>query len=93
MNDIRGIDGYEGPAALGPQSMGRPHRSKSTPAPSGKAEQVEISEIALFMNKVAMMPQIRAQKVENVRRALAAGTYDVHGKLSLAIDRLLDEYV
>ena len=37
------------------------------------------------------LPEIRAEKVDSLRAAIAAGTYDEERKLSVALDRLLEE--
>lgn len=91
MNDIQRIDGYGGVAPLGPHSGGPANHAHSPPKPTDQEDHVEISQIARFMSKIAAMPEIRVEKVENVRQALAQGAYDVEGKLSAALDNLFIE--
>jgi negative regulator of flagellin synthesis FlgM len=55
------------------------------------ADEVDISEAARQMEQVRQMPDIREDRVEAVRRQIAAGTYETNDKLSVAIERLLDE--
>ena len=63
------------------------------PPPTGdESDQVEISPIGRYLQQIAMLPEIRAEKVEEVRQALAEGVYDVEGKLPYALDRFLEEY-
>ncbi len=54
-------------------------------------DQVEISERARFLSKIASMPDIRQEKVDQVKQQLTDGTYDINGKLSVAFDRLFAE--
>ena len=37
------------------------------------------------------LPEIRTDRVAQIREALEAGTYETQEKLDIAIDRLLDE--
>jgi len=92
MNDINGIDGYGGPNAIQPPGR-QGSRSDNIPSsPARTPDQVEISPIAHLLQKIALLPEIRAEKVNPTKETLAQGTYDVEGKLSMALDRLLDEY-
>ena len=92
MNNIQGINGYGGPRAVGPQSQASSGEAVARPTPTTNADEVEISQIARFLSQIATMPEIRAEKVDIIRQGLATGTYDVEGKLSAALDKLLDEY-
>ena len=57
----------------------------------GGEDQVEISERARFLSKIAAMPDIRQEKVDMIRQQLAEGSYDIDGKLSTALDKLFAE--
>ena len=52
---------------------------------------MNISEAARQMEQVRQMPDVRENRVEAVRRQIAEGGYETGDKLSVAIDRLLDE--
>lgn len=39
------------------------------------------------------LPDIRSGKVLQIRRELAEGTYDINGRLTVAVDRLLESLV
>jgi flagellar biosynthesis anti-sigma factor FlgM len=54
-------------------------------------DRVELSDHARFLATMRDLPPIRAAKVEAIRAQLEAGTYDVDGKLGVAIDRMVDE--
>jgi len=92
MNNINPVEGYQKLPPIGPSSGSRPQNGPSMTQAAGKSEdQVQISQAALFLSKIAQMPEIRTEKVEEVRQALAEGTYDIEGKLSVALEKFLDE--
>ena len=92
MSKISGINGYSGATPIGPQQPGGAGGAEASQSLSRKADRVEISPAARFLNQIAGLPDIRPDKIESIRRALADGTYDVDGKLSIALDRLLEEH-
>ena len=92
MNDIQGINGSGGLHIIKPQMA--PHNAQPplTPSLHVDSDRVEISDVARFLNKVAALPEIRSEKVDQIRQALAENRYDVEGRLSESLDRLVDEY-
>ena len=54
-------------------------------------DRVEISPIARLMSEISALPEIRAEKVAQVRAEIQAGTYITPEKLDIAIDRLLED--
>lgn len=92
MSNIRGVNGYSGPNSIRPQAPRDSSRITPTPPKSQKDDQVEISPIARFLSAVATMPEIRVEKVEEMRQSLANGTYDIEGKFPTAVQNMLDEY-
>ena len=92
MNNIYGINGFGGPHPLQPQSTSNSDPPRAKPVPHEKADQVEISDIARLMHKIAQLPDIRTDKVQQVQQAIIQGTYETEEKLSIALDQLLDEY-
>ena len=92
MSNINGINGYGGPNAIPPTGP-RGSQPASTPTPPvDEPDQVEISSVARYLQKIAMLPETRTEKVQQVRQALEQGVYDLEGKLSYALDNFLDEY-
>ena len=92
MNNIQRINTYGQLPAVGQQSSGGVEKSRTAPSASKNEDEVQISDMGAYLGKIAAMPEIRAEKVEAIRMALADGTYDVEGKLSQALDLLLDEH-
>jgi negative regulator of flagellin synthesis FlgM len=80
----------------GPQSISSPHRAqaaqpRSETAPSRGVDQLDISPEAEFVSRIRDVPDIRADRVAQVRQAIESGRYETPDKLDIAIERLLDE--
>jgi negative regulator of flagellin synthesis FlgM len=81
----------------GPQAIGAPHRAAggqatSSVGRSAAADQLDISHEADLVSRTRDVPDIRADRVADIRAAIAAGEYETDDKLSVALDRLLDEF-
>jgi len=92
MSNINGVGGYSGLRAVSAALSQRSGRiSQAEGSDETKQDEVEISSIARYMSEIAAMPAMRMEKVNEVREALADGTYDIEGRLSQAVDRMLEE--
>jgi negative regulator of flagellin synthesis FlgM len=86
-----------GPSHMhGSQSIGAPHAARAAqqttrPESPQIADEVDISDAARLVEQTQQMPAIREDRVEAVRRQIAAGTYETADKLDVAVERLLDE--
>ena len=80
----------------GPQPINAPHRAMA-PQPSAQssnitgADQLDISREADMVSRVRDLPDIRADRVAEIRAAIEEGVYETDEKLELAVGRLLDE--
>lgn len=54
-------------------------------------DQIDISPAAEMVGRVADLPEIRADRVSEIRAQIAAGIYETDAKLDAALGRLLDE--
>ena len=82
----------------GPQSIQGPQRAQfaKTPEPAATqansgVDQLDISPEAQILSQVRDIPEIRADRVAEIRAAIAEGVYETEEKLDIALDRLLDE--
>lgn len=80
----------------GPQSVNAPHRAQTAqPAThsgyAGGADQLDISREADMISRARELPEIRTDRVAEVRAAIEAGTYETPEKIEAAVGRLLDE--
>ncbi len=44
-----------------------------------------------MLDGISRLPEIRHEKVEEIRRQIASGSYETPEKLELALDRMMDE--
>jgi anti-sigma28 factor (negative regulator of flagellin synthesis) len=61
------------------------------PSRSGSADRVEVSEVARWLEEMNRLPAVREDKVAAARAAIANGNYDTDEKLSIALNRLMDD--
>ena len=54
-------------------------------------DRVEISQIARLMSEVSLIPEVRAEKIAQVRAQIEAGTYITPEKMDIAVGRLLQD--
>ncbi|HEX4132342.1 MAG TPA: flagellar biosynthesis anti-sigma factor FlgM [Pirellulales bacterium] len=85
-----------GPALVhGPQSVLAPHAAKPAGAASIRSvdvsDQIDISPEAQFLTQIGEMPDIRSDRVNQLRAQIASGNYETAAKLDAALERLLDE--
>jgi negative regulator of flagellin synthesis FlgM len=86
-----------GPSGVhGAQPIHGPHapRPAEATAPSGSSsigDQLDISEAGRIAAQLAEIPDIRSDRVAELRAAIASGTYETEARISQAVERLLDE--
>lgn len=85
-----------GPSQVqGPQSIRATQRLQATQADSvvdnTPVDQVDISVEADFVSQIHDLPAVRAERVDDIRAQIEAGTYETDQKLDVAVGRLLDE--
>ena len=96
MPDIASIaNGSVGPIHKA-AAVGRSNEMKSTgnvPAADAqvRSDRVEVSEFASWLQTIRQMPSTRAEKVDAVRAAIDAGSYETPEKYEQAIDGLLED--
>jgi anti-sigma28 factor (negative regulator of flagellin synthesis) len=86
-----------GPSQIhGAQRVHGPHTTRSiepaaSPGASGVGDRLDISEAGQIAGRLAEIPEIRAERVQELRAAIAEGAFETEERLSTAVDRLLDE--
>jgi len=87
-----------GPTHLhGPQQIGSPHSARAdkptstTSQPVQMTDELQISEAAQLVDRANEVPDIRQDRVDEIRAKIADGTYETDEKLDIALGRLLDE--
>ena len=98
MSDISSI-GSGGLGSVGPVSRTSLHASTANGTPrmaelaadSAGPDRVELSEHARFLDVLRRLPEVRLDRISELRQSIAAGEYDTDEKLDHALDRLLTE--
>lgn len=85
-----------GPSQVhGAQSIKAPQRLQATQAESvvdnTPVDQVDISPEADFVNQVHELPDMRMDRIADIRAQIESGAYETDEKLDIAIGNLLDE--
>ena len=87
----------------GPQGISAPHANRAAqpaqrPAAANQADSVEISPEAQAAQaaeqlsaKIAELPDIRQDRVNELRAKIASGSYETDDRINGALERLLDE--
>jgi len=80
----------------GAQAISAPHAAGTAQAdavatPSTITDQLDISEAGRIAGQLSETAGIRQERVQAIRTAILNGTYETEQKLSMAVDRLLDE--
>jgi len=86
-----------GPAHIhGAQALNSPHRNAAAEQSQNSsytntADELDISHEADLASRAREVPEIRADRVAEIRRQIESGEYETEERLNLALDRLLDE--
>ena len=87
-----------GPTHLhGPQGVNAPHVTRNSPTSIDTRNSVDttdelhLSEQAQLASQLSESPDIRHDRVQALRTAIAEGNYDTEERFSLALDRMLDQ--
>jgi flagellar biosynthesis anti-sigma factor FlgM len=88
MTQINKIYGNSGLNAVRPDQ--RVNGTSSATTSSKPQDQVEISEAAQMLSRM-QQPEIRTDKVDKARQAIAQGTYETPDKIEVAVNRILKD--
>lgn len=54
-------------------------------------ENINNTPIGQVLKKIAILPEVRKEKVLNVRQKLNTGEYDLNNRLDITIDKVLED--
>jgi len=86
-----------GPAHLhGAQPVNAPHAARTNrPAETSGAgpiqDELQLSDAGQLIEKAGDLPDVRWDRVNQIRAQIAEGTYETDEKMQVALGRLLDE--
>ncbi len=80
----------------GAQPLNAPHTSRVSQTPASNSaspvqDELSISDAARAVDQVGQIPDMRMDRVQQIRAQIAEGNYDTPEKLDIAVGRLLDE--
>ena len=87
---------YGPSSAHGPHSVNHTHLDRTREPQTNHrlevpSDEVEISDMAQVLESLSTIPDVRQERIDAVREAIANGTYETDEKLNAALERLLDE--
>ncbi len=89
--EIHGAGGAQGPQAIFPRLASFGVDGGSTVHAGTPRDHVEISPLGQMLDGISRLPEIRHEKVEEIRKQIASGSYETPEKIQVALDRLFDE--
>jgi negative regulator of flagellin synthesis FlgM len=89
--EIHGLNGAGGAQPIYPRLAAYTVEAGSSASVSAPRDHVEISSLGQMLDGIHRMPEIRHERVEEIRRQIAEGVYETPEKLEIALDRFLDE--
>lgn len=90
MSNVHPIEGPASSATLREFAHQTPRRALAKAEVAVK-DQVEISELASLLNRLAELPEDRARKIIDIRNAIQRGVYETDEKLDAATQGVLRE--
>ena len=87
LHGVHGVNAPHGPTA----PRGAEQATEQASGLSAPRDELQISDVGRFVDQIHGLPEIRQDRVQDLRTALANGTYDIDSKLDLTVSRLLDE--
>jgi negative regulator of flagellin synthesis FlgM len=89
--EVYGAGGTQGPQPIYPRLAAFSVDAGQTVQAGTPRDHVEISPLGQMLDGISRLPEIRHEKVEEIRSQIASGIYETPAKLELALDRLMDE--
>ena len=89
---VEGISGIRPPGFDGPKGA-RDGGSPPQAPQAAKPDHVEISTAGLLLARLQAMPDIRKEKVEEIREQILRGTYVTEEKVNQATDSLVNDFL
>ena len=56
-------------------------------------ENINTTPIGQVLKNIALLPEVRKEKILDVRKQLTEGRYDLNDRLSVALDKVLEDLI
>ncbi len=87
INESGGIQGPQPIQPSRPPGVRKPSATPRTP----RLDKANISIEARLLDKLRRMPEVREEKIEALKKEIAAGDYETEERLKAAIDRFFSD--
>jgi anti-sigma28 factor (negative regulator of flagellin synthesis) len=64
-----------------------------TDPPMGIMDTLTITPLGRLLSIISSLPEIRHEKVSNIRSQIERGEYEINNNLDIALDRVLEEFI
>lgn len=83
-----GVDGVGRVPKMGPTGAPKPPEK---PPEAEPVDQVQISLEARLKALLEKVPEVRQDRIDQIRAEIEAGTYETNERIDIAIDRLIED--
>ena len=86
-----------GPSGVhGAQPVSAPHTARQVDGPQSTSsvqpqDELTLSSEASYVDQARQLPDVRQDRINSIRQAIADGSYETEHKLNAALDNLLNE--
>jgi len=91
--EVQGPGSVQRSVPTGPAKSARPAAQPQSAAPATPKDAVEISSSGQLLDKLSKSPQIRAERLAQIKAAIDSGHYDTDEKLEAALMSLFQSMV
>ena len=88
--EIHGPGGVSGPNRIDIHRV-QPQKPAEIQVNAPVGDRAEISEVARLLNRLAEVPDVRMDRVQNLRELIAAGKFETPERIAGTVDKLLEE--
>jgi len=91
--EVQGPGSVQRSVPTGPAKSARPAAPSQPAAPASPKDAVEISSSGQLLDKLSKSPQVRAERLAQIKAAIDSGQYDTDEKLEAALMNLFQTMV
>ena len=91
MNPISNVNGTMATAQIAQQQGGR-DLGPGQVEYRRQADEVEISEVGVMLSRLRELPDIRSERIAQIRAEIESGTFETQARIDGTVDALLEEW-
>ena len=89
--EVRGVNSARPTAPVQRPEIAPANSEVAAARPAVVRDEVEISSAGKLLDDASRMPGVREQRLEQIKQAIEAGTYETPEKLEMALNRMLEK--